>query len=131
MNAEERKKLAAEKKRLRAYQANVIKDLDSDDTVRVQFQNLEGLDAEKVPLEFNYQGVKNFVLLHNGIYDLPVCVVTHLRRRCQTPIYKQYDEIEVAGSHRPEPIDPEQRISGYRARFALIPVETEGGSVAV
>jgi hypothetical protein len=130
LDKEEKKKFGEEKKRVRRYQDGIRKKLASEDTVRVQFQSLEGPEQAKLPLEFTYEGVQKYVLLHNGIYDLPKIVINHLRTRCRIPIYKQYDQVESDGDLRPEPINPEQRIAGYAPRFALIPVELEGESVA-
>lgn len=125
MNNDDRKKLAEEKKRINAYQKKTLKALKAEPLVRVQFQNLEGPEQDKLPLEFTFENVKKYLLLHNGIYDLPKSVIKHLRQRCKVPVYKQYDQVEEAGELRPEPVDPSVRIAGYRQRFALIPVETD------
>ena len=123
MDKEDRKKINAEKRNIRAYQQKVLKKLENDQQVTVKFHNLEGAEGEKAPLEFSFEGVQSYVLHHDRIYTLPKMVVDRLMERCKVPVYKMYDPKEVQDEFRPEPIDPEKRIVGYKNRFSFVPVE--------
>jgi hypothetical protein len=92
---------------------------EQEEKARVRFQNLE---SPGVPLEFNFQSLKNYTLLDGMEYDLPVSVIDHLNNDCKVPIYKMYDPDEVQKGFNPEPVDPNTRIIGYKNRFSLIPI---------
>lgn len=121
MDKEDRRKLADEKKRHRSARAKLVKALENDTKVLVTFMNLEDVEGEKAPLSFNFQGVRDYVLYHDQRYELPQMVVDHLMG-CKTPMYKMYEPEEVQAAFRPDPIDPNKRIAGYKNRFALVPV---------
>jgi len=119
MDKEARVKLKDEKKRVATARAKLRKALEKEPKVRVKFQNIE---FPKASLSFNFEGVKRYVLLDGQKYDLPVSVINHLNSLA-IPIYKMYEADEVAKGFNPEPVDPNERITGSINRFSLIPVD--------
>jgi len=130
MDKEDRQQLAAEKKRVRSAKAKILKALKTDTVTLVKFMNLEDAEGEKAPLTFSFQGVRDYVLYHDQTYRLPQMVIDHLMG-CKTPIYKMYEPEEVQAAYRPDPIDPNARITGYKNRFALVPVPAAEQTQAV
>lgn len=121
VDKEEKAKLAKEKARVNKAMAERLKNLESEEKMRVRFQNIEFPGAS---LQFNFQSVKTYQLFDGKEYDLPLSVIDHLNSLA-VPVYKMYDPEEEKTHFNPEPKDPSERIVGVRNRFSIIPVSVK------
>lgn len=122
MEKSDRKRMKTERGRIKKHKAEVLEKLEAETKVRVRFVNAEFDGAD---LTFNYEGVKDYRLVHNGIYDLPPTIINHLNG-LGYPRYKMYESDEVEKGLVLDPAEPETRIVGRTQRFNVIPTNIVG-----